>query len=114
MIDGGFRTLWKLIHAGMLIGVSYFVFRSAESLAGKETTFNAAFKAVANLSMNEYFSYGISAILGAGWWNERRLRHRVIERNGPYIKELESRQDPARASSGLLPDGRPKKEDKDA
>lgn len=114
LIDGGFRTLWKLIQATVVLGVSYFMFRSAEALAGKETTLTAAIKAVADLNMNEYFAWSVSAIAGTSWWNERRLRRRVIEGNGPYIKELESGYAPERASSGLLSDGQPKKEDKDA
>ena len=83
-------------------------------MAGKTTNISTMIKAVVDLDIGKYVAYAVAAVCGAGWFVERRTRRRTIKGQNEHIKELESRLDPKRRSSGLLPDGQTKKEDQDA
>lgn len=114
IIDGIYKLLRAGVGGATLVLCFYFVSDAFKQMAGKSTDLSAALKAVVDLRVNEYVSYGLAGMFGVGWYTERRLRRRTIKGQGKHIKELEQRLDPERRSSGLLPDGQPKKGDKDA
>ena len=95
--------------------VSYFVYRIASELAGKDTVARFALFLVADLKANTAFSHVVSWVFGVGcaggWWRERRLRRKNIQRFAPYIHDREKAFDPNRSSSGLTTRGTTRPED---
>jgi hypothetical protein len=113
LIEKGFSTIAALGRSGALVLCAYFLYLSAGVLAGKHTDLTAVVKAIVDVGVNQWGAWALSALFGVAWYNERRVRRKTIKETAPYIRELEERIDPNRQSSGLLPDGRPKKEDRD-
>lgn len=114
LIDKGYKLGRGAVGAAALVFCFYFIYASIDSIAGKTTTFSGVANAVVNLGINEYLAWGLSAVMGIGWANERRLRKRTIKEQGKHIKELETRVAPERQSSGLREDGTQREEDRDA
>ncbi len=98
---------------GAFVFCVYFIAGAFQEMAGKTTNISAMIKAVVDFDIGKYLAYAVSVVCGTGWAVERRARRRTIKGQNEHIKELESRLDPKRRSSGLLPDGQTKKEDKD-
>jgi hypothetical protein len=98
---------------GVFVFCVYFITGAFQEMAGKTTNISAMIKAVADFDIGKYLAYAVAAVCGIGWTGERRARRRTIKGQNEHIKALESRLDPKRQSSGLLPDGQTKKEDKD-
>jgi hypothetical protein len=93
--------------------VAWFGQSAINAIAGKSTDFTAVVRALVDLKANEWFAYALATFCGGGWYRERKLRHRTIQEQGAHIAQLERRIDPKRRSSGLLSDGRQRKEDRD-
>jgi len=91
-----------------------FGYLSLRVIAGSTTTFSAVLKASFDLSIDRWAAYLLAGAGSAGWYSERRLRRKTIEKHAAYIKELEQKIDPVRSGSRLLPSGKPRKEDSDA
>jgi hypothetical protein len=104
----------KLIWGGVIVACAYFVRDSLIAFAGKRTEVNSVLQAVANLSVNEYAAWVVSAVTGVAWFKERSNRRRLIKQLGPYAAELEKKLGPERTGSGLLADGQQKRSDTDA
>jgi len=98
---------------GAFVFCIYFITGAFQAMAGKTTNISTMIRAVADLDIGKYIAYAVAGVSGTGWAVERRARRRTIEGQNAHIKELESRSEPKRRSSGLLADGRTKKEDKD-
>jgi hypothetical protein len=94
--------------------VAYCVKESVFAIAGTDTTFSAVLKATLSMSADRYAAYALSAISTGTAIYQRRVRLKTTKEQGEHIRALEQGKDPRRSSSGLLPDGRPKKEDLDA
>ncbi len=90
----------------------YFVFRSIEALAGKNTS--ALFQTVVDMSADRWIAWIVAAGASGGYLHERRLRRRTIEGKADHEKLLEQHIDARRSGSGLTKSGDPKKEDVDA
>jgi hypothetical protein len=112
--DGLFKTVKALGGYATILGCFYFLYLTAAALAGKSTTFIALIKVLGNLSLDRWAAYAIAATTGGGWLYERRSKRRAIKGMSGHVNALESRQAPERRGSGLLTDGTPKQEDKDA
>jgi hypothetical protein len=113
IVDQVFRVVRQIVGGATICTCCYFIYRSVDSLAGKTTEVNAVVRAVLKAGADRWVFLSISAICGIGWRTERKLRRRTIEEMGAHIKQLENKQLPERKSSGLLPDGTQKQEDKD-
>jgi hypothetical protein len=111
--DHIFRVVRQLIYGAIICTCTYFVYRSVDSLAGKSTDVNATVRGVVKMGIDRWIYLSIASICGIGWRTERKLRRRTIEERGAYIKKLEAQLLPERKSSGLLPDGTQRQEDKD-
>jgi hypothetical protein len=114
LIDGGYGLARTLFRTAGWVAVAAFAYLCIGAIAGKETKFEATAKAMLDLSVDRWAAYGLAAICGAGYYNERRLRRKTIKDNGEYIRRLEEKIDPKRSKSGLSATGKPKKEDLDA
>lgn len=78
--------------------------------AGKTTTINHVVSWMQSVNLPLWIAMVICTALGIGWERERSGRLKERKEAGGRIAELERQIDPARTSSGLLPDGRPSKE----
>jgi hypothetical protein len=107
-IEERYRTLRLAIKAaGWVAGI--YIFREiAQSLAGESTRFELSVLA------DVKFAFTLSLAVGGCAWGaiERVLRHRKVEQMSGRIKELETRLDPNRSSSGLTPRGKTNPKDK--
>ena len=107
--DQFFRSFNKLVFAGMCIGLAYFVYLTADSLAGKVTFVDASFSFTKR--PGSMWWAALAGVMIVWAFGERRLRRRKIRSMEKYIKDLETTIDPARSSSGLLSDGTTNPED---
>jgi hypothetical protein len=84
----------------------YFAAEALKAFAGRDTSIivNAALSLFANLNLTVAISLAGAATVWAVC--ERMLRRYKVEKMQGRIKELETRLDPRRTTSGLLPDGR--------
>lgn len=104
-----FRSFNKLVFAGLCIGVAYFIYLTADTLAGQETVVDASFS-VMKRAMPSW--WGILTGLAVVWaLGERSLRRRKVRSMESHVKRLETIIDPNRSSSGLRPDGTTNPED---
>jgi hypothetical protein len=118
-----FRVTIKLIEscvtvAGYLAWVAavavagYYIRDIVRDLAGKQTDASLVVKMMLGLSADRWIAYAVGAAGTAFGWNERRLKRRDIKRLSRRTTDLESRLDPDRTSSELLPDGRTREDDR--
>ncbi len=108
LINGGIDLAHHVLRVGMYLGLGYFLWRSLQELAGKETTaaFLVEWLTSPEKSGSTVVPYVVLSLLFFGWaLLERRLRRRAIARMGGRIADLEREIDPARTSSGLTHDG---------
>jgi len=101
------------VRAGAWAFVAYCAYLSVNAAAGKETTFRAVVDSVIRFGADKWVAWCVSAICGAGYLHERRLRRKTIKEHGSYIKKLEQKIDPKRSSSRLTETGSPSQEDDD-
>ena len=111
--DQVFRLLRQCVTGAIICICAYFFYLSVDSLAGKTTEVNAVVRGVVKAGADRWIFLSLAGICGMGWRTERKLRRRTIEEMGAHIKKLEDKQLPERRSSGLLPDGTQRQEDKD-
>lgn len=102
-----FRTLIRAIAA--VIGV-YVARNALEVLAGETTRVALELSVLADVK----FAVTLTLAGAATTWAvvERTIRHRKVENMQGRIKELETRIDPNRSSSGLTPKGKTNPRDK--
>lgn len=87
----------------------FFLWLCVRDLAGHQTSADIAFKAVADLKINQYLAklvpWGTTA-LGAVWaLGERTLRKRYIKRSASEFGVMHRQIDPSRRSSSLTTAG---------
>ncbi|WP_316228580.1 hypothetical protein [Bradyrhizobium sp. SZCCHNR2023] len=107
-IEERYRTLRLAIKAAAWVAGIY-VFRDiVRALAGENTRFELSVLA------DVKFAFTLSLAVGGCAWGaiERVLRHRKVEQMSGRIKDLETRLDPNRSSSGLTPRGKTNPKDK--
>lgn len=103
-----------VVRVAAFVAVAYFFFKAAQVYAGTDTRFKAVFDGVISLSADRWVAYILAGITTGAWYRLKKLRERTISEQGTYIKQLESKVDPHRSSSGLTKTGKPRKEDLDA
>ena len=101
----------NMVKWGGLLGISYFVYRTIQSLAGEHTIANIAIRIITNLKINQWLAYVIG-IAGIGYGcMQKRSRKRTIEHLSERKEELEKMLDPKRTSSMLTKRGETNPED---
>jgi len=105
-IDQLYSTVRLAIKWAGILGAAYIAKEAIIAFAGKSSSLlvQMAFSLFANLN----FTVSITLTGCAKLWalRERRLRRRKVEQMQDRIRELETRIDPRRSSSGLLRDGK--------
>lgn len=91
--------------------VAVFGWLSIEALAGKATILKAVFEYAAGSGMATGLPWLAAVVMLIWAVLERGLRRRKTAEMQTYVRELETRLDPERTGSGLLPDGRTNPED---
>lgn len=85
--------------------MSWFVYRSIDALAGKQTLADVGIKVLADIKISEAIAY----LFGGGGvlygYKCKRLKADNVERMAGRIAELEKQLDPGRSSSRLTPRG---------
>jgi hypothetical protein len=113
-VNQRYLTLRTIIRGGCSVVVAYYGFEALKALAGESTRVDVALSlvlsAVAKLEVVILLS--LTGVACAWAVVERTLRHRKVERLQGRIRELETRIDPNRSSSGLTPAGRTRPEDR--
>jgi len=101
----------NLIKYGAAVAIAYFLYKSLDSLAGRETISNIGIKILTDMKVNQWLAY----LLGGGGViygrSQNKLRKKDIGRYSSRVKDLESRIDPRRSSSKLQPNGETLPED---
>lgn len=112
MFSGMWRHFMTFCCVGVICACFYL---SVRTLAGKSTTADLVFKAIANLKANRFVALIVSWALtcGASGWaiSERRLRKRHVRRISSEASEMQAQIDPNRRSSHLSKRGETASED---
>ncbi len=84
-----------------LIAIARYGYLSIAALAGKKTLADIGVSFLSDVRISEAFAW-TAGVGGMGYGlQQRRLRHRTIERMGGRISDLERQHDPKRSSSSL-------------
>ncbi|NOJ47823.1 hypothetical protein [Bradyrhizobium archetypum] len=102
-----FRTLIKV--SGAVFGV-YIAREAIETLAGQTTKLAFELAVLANVQFA--FTLTLAGVATAWAVVERITRQRKVEQMQGRIRDLETRLDPNRSSSGLTPKGKTNPKDK--
>lgn len=113
-LDGCYGLVRTGLRAASWVLCMFFAWKMTQELAGKDTKFTALVNVFFSITSDRWVAYSVSALASLAWWRERKLRHKTIDDLSNHIKELESRVDPQRSSSGLTNKGTPPKEERDA
>jgi hypothetical protein len=90
----------------------YYIRDIVRDLARKQTDASLVVKMMLGLSADRWIAYAVGVAGTAFGLKERRLKRRDIKRLSRRTNDLESRLDPNRTSSELLPDGRTREDDR--
>lgn len=104
-------VLLSLIRWGGVLGISYFVFRTVEVLAGQSTFAEIGINFLGNLEVSVTLAWaagGGGVLYGLG---QRKLRKDTVERLQSRITSLEKKLDDSRTSSKLTARGDTRPED---
>jgi hypothetical protein len=112
--DQLYLTLRTLLRCGTAVLIAYFGFEAVKVFAGESTRVDLALSlfisALAEVKMVALLSLtGVACAWGV---MERTLRHRKVAQLQTRIRDLETRLDPERSSSGLTSGGRTNPEDR--
>jgi hypothetical protein len=101
-----------IVRSLCLLGIGWLMAHAAGDFAGRVTSVNvsAALSLIADLK----FVATLTLAGGAGSWAfiERKLRHRKVDYLQERIRDLETRRDPQRSSSGLMTTGQTNPQDR--
>lgn len=102
-----FRLLTVMVYMGGAVALVYFGLTvPIRETAGQETVLTVGYRAVLDMKMHIIFPYVVAGGFGGLWWQERRTRISVVERENRRNRELEEKIDPGRTSSGFNEVGR--------
>lgn len=109
--DAAVSVVNNMVKWGGLLGISYFVYRTIQSIAGQQTVANIAINLISDLKINQWIAYviGISGI-GYGCM-QKRIKKITIEHLSRRKEELETMLDNRRTSSMLTRRGETNPED---
>lgn len=94
-------VLNNLIRWAGAVCIAYWIYRSIACLAGSTTTANIGLSVIGDVKLSDVFGMVFGGSGVAYGLAQRRLRRKAIKNTEERIKELESRIDPGRTSSGL-------------
>src|SRR5438128_2329756 len=103
-VEERYRTLRTLIRVAGAVYAVYLGHGALEVLAGETTKLALELSVLADVKFTLTFALAGAATTWAV--AERIIRHRKVEQMQGRIKELETRLDPNRSSSGLTPKGK--------
>ena len=108
LVERAASTIKTAIPWVAAVAISYFLFDALKAYAGEQTDLTLLLSLFldSNPGLTITISIGVTAIFGFLYRRERRLRYITVERLEGRIRELETRLDPGRTSSGLTPQGR--------
>jgi hypothetical protein len=101
----------NLVRWGCLLGIAYFGYRMASSLAGQTTMADIGLKFLTDMKLSDTFATlfgGGGVLFGLRRW---QLQRKNTAHLAPRIAEHEKRLDPKRSSSRLLETGDTRPED---
>jgi hypothetical protein len=109
-IQERYRTLRTLIKVAGWVGAVYLAQGAIEAITGETTRLALELSILADIK----FAATLTLAGATTTWAivERVLRYRKVEQMSGRIKELETRLDPNRTSSGLTPKGKTNPRDK--
>lgn len=96
----------------MIAIAGHYILGTANVLAGRQTDASFVVQLLVNVQADRWIAYILAGCSVGYGLNERRLRRNDIKRLTNQTSELESRINPTRTSSGLLPDGTTRGEDR--
>lgn len=103
-IDQRYRTLRTALRCLFGLFAVYYLRDIFEVLAGKTTRLAFELAVLADFKLQIVITLaGVAAVWALV---ERRIRHRKVEHLQDRIKQLETRIDPKRTTSGLTPSGK--------
>jgi hypothetical protein len=105
-------VLSHAIRHGGVVAVFYFIFRSIEALAGKETIAVTIASVIGKAEINNWLAWVLAISFGYYGRRQKQLRRKVTERLQERIKSLENKLDKNRSSSNLTPGGETRLEDR--
>ena len=93
--------------------IAWIAYLATDSLSGEWTTLDIGIKAIARFTSwrLESFLFLVFIVALAGWWREKALRRRTIERFHDISEKYEKLSDPNRSSSHLTRQGQSRPED---
>ncbi|MDO3434620.1 hypothetical protein QWJ46_18255 [Rhizobium sp. CBN3] len=103
-VEQFYRTLRTLIKTAGLVGCFYFIALAMAPFAGKETAVSFALNFLADVKF--VLTLGLAGAAGTWAVAERMLRERKTQKLQDRVKELETRIDPNRSTSGLTRTGK--------
>lgn len=111
-VNERYVTLRTLIRAAAGFGVAVFGFQALEKFAGQDTSvaLNAAFSVVADLRV--VLAVSLAGVATVWALIERRLRQRKTDNLQGRIRDLETKLDIKRTTSGLTTKGQTNPRDK--
>jgi hypothetical protein len=111
LVDGVLSLFRTALRGAIVLGALYIAAIGAAPFAGRNTAVTALVSAMVDLSADRYFFLTVAVIATGSWWQERRKRTKLIKEWGAYVRDLETKIDSGRSSSGLLKTGKVSKED---
>jgi hypothetical protein len=102
----------RLVDKSPWLALCFFGYLAIDSISGKTTSFSALGNIVASIGVSNAVPYCLAALCGVGYYRESRLRKKTILDMGKRCEEYEKRLDPNRKTSGLMPNGEQRPEDK--
>ena len=101
VVDSIAMLLRELIRYGGVALPFYFMYRTAEVLAGKTTTADIGLKMLGSLTITNAVGYGLGAVGTVYGLKERKLRRDKTEYLQDRVQKLEKQIDARRSSSRL-------------
>ena len=86
---------------GGAVWITYWMFRTVATLAGRQTGADIDVGFLADVKVSTALAWALTSMAGGVAVRERRLRKSTIERLSRRTEELEQRLDPKRSSSAL-------------
>jgi hypothetical protein len=114
MIDQLFLTIRTALRCLLGCFIAYMIFRAIGVMAGRSTSLVISATLHAFADVKVVLPSLIAAAACAGWYTERRLRHKSTAHMAGRIEKFEVGLDPKRTSSKLTRHGRTNPADKEA
>jgi hypothetical protein len=107
-IEERYWTFRTFVRSAAVCIVAYFAFEAVQKLAGQNTVVDVALSLALNVLAKLEIVIAVALTGATTAWAliERALRRRKVDHMQGRIRELETRLDPKRSTSGLTPKGK--------